>query len=453
MPENTPSVAPRHQSVDAGRWQPARPFRYPVRNGNGVVDEPPEPPSEPGPEAEDLHEFFEESSEQSAVKTRICVNYFFPWARIIIRKMRADRAAYIDFYAGPGRFLDGTKSTPLLVLETAISDSEMRDRLVTIFNDAAPEHTKSLKKAVDSLEGVGTLRHRPKIITGEVGSDLVGQLERPHIPTFAFIDPWGYKGLSLRLVNAVIKDWGCECLFFFNYNRINPAISNPSVRAHMEALFGRERLAALQAALARERLTPEQREAAVMKALTEALQELGGEYVIPFRFMAESSNRTSHYLVFVSKNFLGYEIMRDVMAKASSVIAPEGVASFEYTPRPGLFITDGRSINELAEMLVNDLAGRMITVRDVFEQHSPGRFYVERNYKDALLALEEAGRVTMLPPANERRRYRGKPSLRDDVRVTFPRLPGTGAKATASRSTPDRPASDLPPSGADRPIA
>jgi three-Cys-motif partner protein len=407
--------------------------------------------AQPEPDAEDLHEFFEESSEQSAVKTRICVSYFFPWARIIMGAMRAQDAAYIDFYAGPGRFLDGTKSTPLLVLETAIGDAVMRERLVTIFNDAAPEHSKSLKRAVEGLDGIGTLQHRPKIITGEVGPGLIGQLERPHIPTFAFIDPWGYKGLSMRLVNAVIKDWGCECLFFFNYNRINPAISNTAVQPHMEALFGAERLAALRAAI-KGRPSAE-REVIVMNALTEALKELGGRHVIAFRFMSESSARTSHYLVFVSKNFLGYEIMRDVMAKASSVIAPDGVASFEYTPRPGLFITDGRSVNALAEMLVNELAGSMMTVRQVFEQHSPGKLYVERNYKDALLALEDAGRVTMLPPGSERRRYRGKPSLRDDVRVTFPRLPGSGVKATASRSTPDRPASDLPPSAAPRPTA
>jgi three-Cys-motif partner protein len=47
---------------------------------------------------------------------------------------------------------------------------------------------------------------------------------RPIIPTFAFIDPYGYKGLSLGLVHAVLKDWACECLFFLNYNRINAGI-------------------------------------------------------------------------------------------------------------------------------------------------------------------------------------------------------------------------------------
>ena len=58
------------------------------------------------------------------------------------------------------------------------------------------------------------------------------------MPILAFIDPWGYKGLTLRLVDAFLKDWGCDCLFFFNYGRINAGLSNPMVHAHMAALFG-----------------------------------------------------------------------------------------------------------------------------------------------------------------------------------------------------------------------
>jgi three-Cys-motif partner protein len=110
-----------------------------------------------------------------------------------------------------------------------------------------------------------------------VGPSLVAQLERPLVPTFAFIDPCAYKGLSLGLVNAVIKDWACECLFFFNYNRINPGISKPAVAQHMAALFGREHLAALRKAVFER--SPRERERLVMAAVTEAVQELGGRYV------------------------------------------------------------------------------------------------------------------------------------------------------------------------------
>ena len=169
---------------------------------------------------------------------------------------------------------------------------------------------------------------------------------------------------------------------------------------------------------------------------------------MPFRFKMDSADRTSHYLVFVSKNFLGYEIMRDVMAKASSTMV-EGVASFECDPRPPLLLTDGRSVDALAEGLVIDLAGAMMTVREIFERHSPDKLYVMTNYREALLRLEATGRVAMFPTAVDRRPYKGRPSLRENVRVTFPRQ----LARAASRSTPRRPATGLQPSASARPTA
>ena len=84
-------------------------------------------------------QFFDESSEQSIIKAAIVRDYFWAWAKVILGATKDNKdakIAYIDLFAGPGRYKDGTKSTPLLVLETAISDLKMRERLVTIFNDA-----------------------------------------------------------------------------------------------------------------------------------------------------------------------------------------------------------------------------------------------------------------------------------------------------------------------------
>jgi three-Cys-motif partner protein len=399
---------------------------------------------------DNLDDFFVEGVDHSKIKTTITTKYFFTWADIIGRKTRLNRIAYVDLYAGPGRFVDGTKSTPLVILERAIADARMRDMLVTMFNDGKPSHAESLEAAIKGLPGIETLKYQPKIHNKTVGPDTVAAFGKPLVPTFAFIDPYGYKDLSLGLVNAVIKDWACECLFFFNYNRINPGINNPIVAPHMEALFGAAPLAALRAAI--HGRPPEEREVLVMAALTDALKALGGRFVVAFRFKMDDADRTSHYLVFVSKNLLGYEIMRDVMARVSSYISDEGIASFEYNPRPSLLL-DGRSVAALAEQLVTDLAGRVLTVVQAFELHSPDKLYMLPNYREALLRLEAAARVTMTPPASERRPYRGKPSLREDVLITFPRKPATGAKIVASRSTPGRPASDLPTSASARPTA
>lgn len=187
--------------------------------------------------------FFDESTDQSRVKAAIVAKYFWAWAHVIIpsAKKRGSRIAYIDLFAGPGRYKDGTKSTPLLILEQAVADPDLRRMLVTIFNDLDSTNTHSLEMAIKELPGIAKLKHPPKVYNEEVGGRIVSMFEEMAlIPTLFFVDPWGYKGLSLRLINSVLKNWGCDCIIFFNYNRINMGLSNPAVCDHMDALFGQE---------------------------------------------------------------------------------------------------------------------------------------------------------------------------------------------------------------------
>lgn len=371
-----------------------------------------------------MRDFFEETSEQSAVKAAIVAKYFAVWANIIIptAKGRGGKIAYIDLFAGPGRYKDGTKSTPLLVLEKAIADSDLRQMLVSAFSDADPANTRSLQTAIDALPGINTLRHRPQVNSYVVGADIVKPLESMRlVPTLFFVDPWGYKGLSLRLVNSVLKDWGCDCIFFFNYNRINMGLANPAVVEHMNALFGNERADALRERL--RTMTPADRELTIVEELVAALKEMGGKFVLPFCFKNASGQRTSHHLIFVTKHFKGYEVMKGIMAGESSS-SDQGVPSFTFSPAdirfPTLFELS-RPLDELRTRLLRYFASKRLTVRDVYVRHSVGTPYVERNYKDALKQLEADGRIQADPPAERRPKRKGEVTLSDRVYITFPK--------------------------------
>ncbi|MCK5218781.1 three-Cys-motif partner protein TcmP [bacterium] len=365
--------------------------------------------------------FFDETSEQSLAKATIVSKYFWAWAKVIIPsvKRRQGRIAYIDLFAGPGRYKDGTKSTPLLILEKAIRDNDMREMLVTIFNDKDGNNSQSLQKAIKLLPGIDTLKYKPQINNQEVGEEIVKMFEhRQLIPTLFFVDPWGYKGLSLRLVNSILKDWGCDCIFFFNYNRINMGLANKIVEEHMNALFGKERADSLRERL--DIMQPEQRELTIVEEISQAIQKMGGKYVLPFRFNS-MGNRTSHHLIFVSKHFKGYEIMKTIMAGESSK-ADQGVPSFEYSPaivqQPLLFELT-RPLDELAGMLLSEFANEQLTVQQVYEKHNIGKPYVLKNYKDVLKQLEVEEKITINPTAAERRKHKGEVTLADKVNVLF----------------------------------
>src|SRR5260221_6213187 len=142
------------------------------------------------------NQFFNEQTEQSAVKATIVSKYFWSWATNIIANEHVKKIAYIDLFAGRGRYEDGSKSTPLLVLETALKDDKMRHMLVTMFNDADENNSKALESEINALPGINTLTYKPKIYTHEVGAEIVKMFDQMKlIPTFFFVDPWGYKGL------------------------------------------------------------------------------------------------------------------------------------------------------------------------------------------------------------------------------------------------------------------
>jgi three-Cys-motif partner protein len=374
-------------------------------------------------------QFFHEQKVQSFIKAEIVAKYFGAWATIMASNAAryGGKIAYLDLFAGPGRYEDGSKSTPLLILEQAIKSKKIAPVFRSLFNDINGENAKALQKEIEALPGIETLKYPPEIYNIEV-SAAINQLlwkVRP-APILLFADPWGYKGLSLQLINSVLKNWGCDCIFFFNYNRINMGLSNPYVEEHMVALFGKHRASELRRRL--EGLNPEQREQMIVDEFTLALNEIGGTYVLPFTFKNDRRARTSHYLVFVCKHPRGYTIMKEIMHRASSTIE-EGVASFEFNPAEvrsqahqpplPLFDEEFHPLNGLEHELLREFAGRCITFEEAFEKHHIGKPYIQKNYREAFRNLEIRGEIMADVAADKRKKWKGQLTIKG-VPFIFP---------------------------------
>ena len=291
--------------------------------------------------------------------------------------------------------------------------------LVSLFNDSDNNNTRTLEEEISKLPNIGKLKYRPVVQCAEV-DDLAAQYfnDTRLIPTFSFIDPFGYKGLSLSIVKGVIKDWGCDCVFFFNYNRINAGISNKFVAQHIDALFSKPRADKLRRTLPG--LQSWEREAIIMEELANEIKDLGGKFVLPFTFKDTSRSRTSHKLIFVTKNFKGYEIMKDIMAKESST-EDEGVPSFTYSPADAslvLLFSPNQPMSKLRESLLNDFRGQEVSFDDIYKTHSINTQYIKKNYREALTKLEDEGTVTAYSTKKKQRRRQTYPY---HVRIRFPK--------------------------------
>lgn len=370
-------------------------------------------------------EFFEEQTDLSEIKARIVSKYFEAWASVMagaVSQRPDKRIGYIDLFAGPGAYRDEKPSTPLLVLNSAIDHPRdtVRNSLVAYFNDGSQAYADTLRRNIDRLPGVEKLVHRPRVTSREINEEFVEQFSQRQLPpSFTFIDPFGYKGLSRQLIKSVSRDWGCDCVFFFNYSRINAAITNLTLEDNVKLLFGSDRVDCLRAKLPN--LNPLLRQATILEALVATIKELQPvtTHVLPFVFKSSAADRTSHMLIFVSKHFKGYSIMKDIMAKESSS-AEQGVPSFTYSSADAstpLLLPFTRPLSDLRASLLHQFAGVERTLEQIYEAHSPGTPFVKQNYRDVLKQLEKEGVIT----GRSTRGMRKPSTYPSHVLVKFPR--------------------------------
>ena len=352
--------------------------------------------------------FYEKRTERSRRKTQIVEKYFRAWSRIILRERakRPDldqRLAYVDLYAGPGRYGNGEPSTPLLVLGHATGDDGLRERLVTVFNDQDQRYVEALKASVASVPNIERLRHRPEFLSVPVQEDISAHLAHlAGVPRLSFLDPWGYKGLGPEVLEWALGEWGSDCLFFFNYNRVNQFVVADRERANMIALFGESGLERLRRTL--RDLKPSEREQAIVAQLENSLREHGATYFHAFPFMSDTGVRPKHHLVFLSENATAYSIYKDVTGSVSSS-SLQGVASQEHNPAaerqpplPGL----DTPLDDLKLHVLAMLRAGTMTVAEVCNQHVNSPMYTRGDYRRALLELEAEGRVRADRPMDQR---------------------------------------------------
>jgi three-Cys-motif partner protein len=360
--------------------------------------------------------FFDVPTEASLKKQRTASKYFGGWANIVLPKARAreGKIMYADLFCGPGQYKDGTRSTPLLVLDHIISAPALRDTVQTVFNDENPEFVNELESHIAKLPGIESLHYKPQLRNRVVGRDIIPRIQRIDVPTLFFADPWGYKGISIDLIEASISHWGSDFLFFFNYNRINMNLGSEAMNEPINEFFCADRAHELRRTIAC--LRPAQREEAILKAMQGAIKNLGA-HVGKFTFRSETVSRPTHHLLCVSKHRQGMALFKEISAKESTRF-DDNVPSLDHDPHTDplqslLF----SPLTELESTLLTRYAGQILTPDQIYHGHHNGTPYILKNYKQALLHLEEAGAIRVDPPKAMRPRSENFPH---DAKVTFP---------------------------------
>jgi three-Cys-motif partner protein len=331
-------------------------------------------------------------------------------------------AGYVDLFAGPGVYDSGEESVPILICKQVVGDQRLRASVKLWFNEGDASNHERLRANVGRVPGINTLTHRPRITSFIVSDEFAPKLSGMRTPSFIFADPCGYKGLSLHLIASALKPFGNDCIFFFNYRRVSMKLSYQVMNDSINGFFEAARADRIRAAI-RPISSPRERERIILSEVDGALKEAGAHPLV-FGFRTQEGGRTSHHLVYATKNVKALNNMKRIYTKASSD-KHDGVGSLDFDPRDAdasgqLF----SGLDEVRQRLLQTFAGRTLTFDDLILAEGPHTTFTVTAYRNALLELEEDLRVTMEPAAVQRRLQTGgeRRTLPGSTRIVFPDL-------------------------------
>ncbi len=265
------------------------------------------------------------------------------------------------------------------------------------------------------------LKHKPSINLEKVNDNLIEQLPI-NKRTFTFIDPYGYQGISLGLLNAVINKWGNDCVFYFTTSGIKRNVYKDDQRDSLISIFGAEGFEKTREVVKSSK-RPAEKDLYILDVLRNQLKMKYNLYFLPFGIEFEKRRASNYYLVFLSKDRRGFALMKDIMAKES--LKTDGIPLFLYRgvksnikAQTELYLGD--QLEKLKNMLKKDFNGKSIRVGVLIDQcHELRYIYIEKNIKRALLELEIKELIKVDVSYKKRPKRNGRVTLSDKRKVTF----------------------------------
>jgi three-Cys-motif partner protein len=329
----------------------------------------------------------------------------------------------------PGTYAETNAGSPSYALD--LLSNQAKPYAASFVESDAASYAK-LEQLVRTAPATAAQLEPPWLRNAEF-SDCVDEiLARPAfrtfraVATFAFVDPWGLKGLYVSdFAKILCRPFG-ECLALFNYDGLNRWLgavrAGTHDRAKLDRFFGSRDAA--DAALASAPATAAPNDLRLLDIYLRSVRDRSGaRYVLPFRFRAAERERTSHYLIHLAQHPLAFKIMKDVMKSESA--RTEDYGNLGFIPQAEL-VGQGELFHPNAERAKAEIVAALrdgpkpVTLFTKEWIERPEDMFVEKEYKQLLLELERNSKLEVIdgrtgeptPPAS-RRKKAGAPTLGD----------------------------------------
>lgn len=239
-------------------------------------------------------------------------------------------------------------------------------RLKIVFNDHNKDYVEKLRQHIGSHPVLPRLKHQPRTLNLKASEVDLLEYTKGNNPIFSFVDPWGYKDVSVSQVWNLVKNQGSDCVLFFNSDRILQDIAKPANAQDFQQIFGElfEEAKAIQL----DPTMPQRKKAEAFLTLFSknlyltVKREYGNKFklfVLPFYVEADDKEKTSHYIVFISKAHKAIQEMRKVMIRQSNSI----FAELGYDSKDAMQISLLNRADDSSDSIIS-------TIKTVFSQYT-----------------------------------------------------------------------------------
>ena len=360
--------------------------------------------------------------EHTRVKHILLEKYLAAWIPILGRYN--PKICYFDGFAGRGEYIDiKTQQTilgsPLIALKVADKLSGYFGKLICYFIEKDKDNFENLEEVLE--------RERPNIKNwqkievkkenDEFANVIEGIFEHMEegyilVPSFFFIDPFGFSGIPFRIITRILSNPKTEVFFTFMMRDIARFIQLPELEETFNSLFGTNNWKDILASSQRPEL-------ALINLYREQLHEAAHvKYSWSFRVCTAAKVETLYHLIHATNNFKGHSIMKSIMFRQSAqgdfaYLGPKDIAA-----RSQMRLFDIHSIEELKKHLLERFKGRVITYDKIQEEICIPWYseppYINTHYNQALKKLENEGKIKINRITSKTAR-----GLRGEDEITF----------------------------------
>lgn len=348
----------------------------------------------------------------SLAKHKILQGYLGAWFTIL--GSRFARIVYIDGFCGPGRYSGGEDGSPIIALQVAMSQRVIANSNVTfLFIDERPDRISHLEGILASIRTPKNFQIEYKVNEFEnTLTELLDNLSHDGhqlAPTFAFIDPFGFKGAPFRLVQRLLENQSTEVFITIMIRDINRFVEHPntSERQHIKKLLGATDDEIDNVIISGDRVL-------AFRQLYQSKLHMCAKFVRFFE-MRDMRNNVLYDLFFASHHPLGHTKMKEVFWK---VDCQSGFMFSDRTDpnQPVLFELDPSA--DLSRVLVKKYKGTTQTTVKIFEYVENDTAFITSHAKRALLHLETNNEITVDPIKSDGSKRR-KGSFPEGVVIHF----------------------------------